>query len=98
MFEPTKAIQFLGFISDSERQAFILPEDKKKKFATLRDNLLSSKVIQVKMLQRFAGKAVSLALAIPAAKLYVREVNAHIGKLFDDLNQFVCQRKLRGNF
>ena len=80
MFEPTKAIQFLGFISDSERKAFILSEGKKKKFATLRDNLLSSKVIQVKMLQCFAGKAVSLALTIPAAKLYVREVNAHIGK------------------
>lgn len=80
VFEPTKAIQFLGFISDSEKQAFILPEDKREKFATLRDNLLSSNVIQVKMLQRFAGKAVSLALAIPAAKLYVREVNAHIGR------------------
>ena len=35
-----------------------------------------------KSLQKFAGKVVSFSLAIPAAKLFCREVNFHIGKGF----------------
>ena len=77
---PGQVIPFLGFLSDSQKQAFILPEDKKQKFATLRDSLLLAKVIPVRSLQMFAGKAVSFSLAVPAAKLFCREVNFYIGK------------------
>ena len=49
-------IPFLGFLSDSTKQAFLLPEDKKLKFAPLRGSLIDSKVISAKSLQRFTGK------------------------------------------
>ena len=76
----TASYSFPGFLSDSQKQAFMLPEDKKQKFATLRDSLLLAKVILVRSLQRFAGTAVSSSLAVPASKLFCREVNFYIGK------------------
>ena len=68
--EPTTAIRFLGYISDSRRQAFILPEDKRAKFSSLRESILSNKSVSLKNLQKFAGKTTSFALLVPAAKLY----------------------------
>ena len=56
ILSPVQVIPFLGFFSDSTKQAFLLPEDKKLKFAALRDSLIESKVISAKSLQRFAGK------------------------------------------
>ena len=47
---------------------------KKDKFKALREELLGSSSAPVRSLQRFAGKALSFSLAIPACKLYVREV------------------------
>ncbi|KAL9954664.1 hypothetical protein ACROYT_G042229 [Oculina patagonica] len=72
--EPSTFVRFLGFISDSIVQAFFIPPDKKEKFRALREELLGSSCAPVKSLQRFAGKALSFSLAIPACKLYVREV------------------------
>ena len=40
---------FLGFISDSVKQAFILPDEKKKRFTTLRDSLIGMKLIPIKV-------------------------------------------------
>ena len=80
VLRPVKSLLFLGFICDSTRQAFVLPQDKKENFAVLRESIISSKCVTVNTLQRFAGKAVSFSLAIPAAKLFVREVNQHISK------------------
>ena len=77
---PVQVIPFLGFLSDSKKQAFILPEEKKRKFAALQDSLINMKVIPVKSLQKFAGKAVSFSLAVPAARLFCRQINNHIGK------------------
>ena len=51
---------------------------KKEKFITLRVSILSSNSDDVRTLQRFAGKCVSFNLAIPAARLYTRQVNAAI--------------------
>ena len=75
---PSTSVRFLGFISDSILQAFLLPLDKKDKFKALRQELLGSSSAPVKSLQRFAGKALSFSLAIPACKLYVREVFKNI--------------------
>ncbi|KAL9977575.1 hypothetical protein ACROYT_G014994 [Oculina patagonica] len=72
--EPSTFVRFLGFISDSIVQAFFIPPDKKEKFRALREELLGSSCAPVKSLQRFAGKALSFSLAIPACRLYVREV------------------------
>ena len=40
----------------------------------LRENVLASKTVTLKTLQRFAGKAVSFSLAIAGCKLYLREI------------------------
>ena len=80
VFLPVQIIPFLGFLVDSVKQAFILPEEKKQSFANFRDYSFNSKVIPIKSLQKFAGKAVSFSLAVPAAKLYCREVNYNISK------------------
>ena len=77
---PSQSIPYLGFISDSLKQAFIPPDGKKEKFTFLRESLINSNFVSVKSLQRFAGKAVSFSLAIPTAKLFCREINSHIGK------------------
>ena len=63
------------------RQAFLIPKDKKTKFATLRESILSFACVSLKTLQRFAGKVVSFSLAIPGCKLYVREVFNAIAQL-----------------
>ena len=55
-----------------------MPDDKKEKFITLHENILASKSIDVRTLQRFAGKCISFNLAIPAARLYARQVNIAI--------------------
>ena len=78
---PSTVVCFLGFLCDSMRQAFLIPRDKKAKFATLRESILSSSCVSLKTLQRFAGKVVSFSLAIPSCKLYVREVFHAIAQL-----------------
>ena len=80
ILSPVQVIPSLGFLSDSIKQAFLLPENKKFKFDALRDSLIESKITSAKSLQRFAEKIVSFCLAIPAAKLFCREANFHIGK------------------
>lgn len=75
---PSTRVRFLGFLVDSIQQAYLLPSDKKLTFIKLRDHILSLKYIDVKTLQRFAGKCISMTLVIPAAKLYIRDVNQAI--------------------
>jgi len=71
---PQTRIRFLGFLSDSILQAFLIPQGKRIKFATLRDSILQYRVVSIKTLQRFAGKITSFSLAVPDAQLYAREV------------------------
>ena len=75
---PETCKKFLGFYVDSVRQAFILPDDKKLKFTELRDSILSSKMVDLKTLQRFCGKCISMSIAVPGCKLFCREVNSAI--------------------
>jgi len=37
----------------------LIPEEKKVKFKVLRENVLASKTVTLKTLQRFAGKAIA---------------------------------------
>lgn len=78
---PSTVVCFLGFLCDSMHQAFLIPQDKKTKFATLRESILSSSCVRLKTLQRFAGKVISFSLAIPGCKLYIREVFNEIAQL-----------------
>ncbi|XP_052697482.1 uncharacterized protein LOC128175700 [Crassostrea angulata] len=73
--EPQQCVRFLGFLVDSVKLAYILPEDKKFKFRELRESLLAGREVSIRTLQRFAGKCVLMGFTIPGAKLYCREVN-----------------------
>ena len=75
---PSTKIKFLGFYVDSEKEAFILPDDKKDKFVALREKILSSNTVDVRTLQRFAGKCISMYLALPCSKFFSRQVNTAI--------------------
>ena len=46
----------------------------------MRDSSIQLKAVPVKSLQKFAGKVISFSLAVPAAKLFCREVNYNIGR------------------
>ncbi|KAK3745186.1 hypothetical protein QZH41_008385, partial [Actinostola sp. cb2023] len=76
---PNQVVKFLGYLCDSRRCAFILPEVKKEKFRALREKILSHEEIDVKSLQRFAGKTTSFSIAVPAARLYTRTCYPAIG-------------------
>jgi len=68
----SQCVRFLGYLLDSGLLAFVLPEDKKFKFKALRESILSQETVDVKTLQRFAGKTTSFSIAVPAARLYTR--------------------------
>jgi len=97
---PTQSVRYLGYLCDSNKRAFILPEDKKQKFKTLREVILSQKEVDRKSLQRFAGKTTSFAIAVPAARLYTRTCYRAIGassktphkpiKVVGDLRKEIC--------
>ena len=53
---PSTCVHLLGFICDSERQVFVIPQDKRNKIATLREDILSSPFVSLKTPQRFSGK------------------------------------------
>ena len=77
---PVKQLEYLGFIVDSEKQAFIIPPRKIASFAALRESLLKCQLkVGVKTLQRFQGKCIAFSAAVPAAKLYIRCMSAAIG-------------------
>ena len=78
---PATRIQYLGMIVDSAAQAFCIPEDKKLKFAQLREQiLLREATVSLKSLQRLMGKCISFSLAFPGAKFYIREMAASIAR------------------
>lgn len=86
-------LEFLGLIVDSERQSFLISRSKIDSFAVLREDISSCKSqVFLKALQRFQGKCVSFSLAVPAAKLFIREISRVIAsandKGFVSLNKF----------
>ncbi|MEW8340539.1 MAG: hypothetical protein AB2708_11875, partial [Candidatus Thiodiazotropha taylori] len=89
VFEPTTCIVFLGFIVDSANRCFRITENKKQKFAQLRDKILSQRNVSVLDLQKLAGRCVSFMLAVPASKLYTREMNIAIAEGIRNSRLFV---------
>ena len=77
---PRQCVPYLGFGIDSVRQAFALLEEKRLKFITLAEFILSSKTVDVKTSQHFAGKCISSSYAVPGALLSTHEVNLAISK------------------
>ncbi|MES9882072.1 MAG: reverse transcriptase domain-containing protein, partial [Sedimenticola sp.] len=92
---PSTCIKFLGFFVDSEKQAYILPSDKKDKFISLREYILSQQTVDLRTLQRFAGKCISMYLVIPAAKLYSRATNSAISVCIKNNRHVAVEADLR---
>lgn len=78
LFIPSHLLKFLGLIIDSVRQTFLIPKEKRASFAVLRSCILEKQDINLLTLQKFAGKCISFMLAVPAAKLFTREVHRAI--------------------
>ena len=55
---------FIG-IAKSQWVAFLLPDDKKLKFSSFREQMLASRNIGLNIPQEFSGKVVSIILAVP---------------------------------
>ncbi|XP_064596345.1 LOW QUALITY PROTEIN: uncharacterized protein LOC135462953 [Liolophura sinensis] len=73
---PSTSDGYLGFIVDSEKQAYLSPDDKKVAVSLLQDQILRFDYVSVNTLQMFAGKC----LAIPAARLYSRKISSAIAQ------------------
>ena len=72
----TTSVEYLGLTVDSLKQAFIVPRRKIEALAVLRKNILGcKKYTNVKTLQRFQVKCISLSLAVPVAKLFIQEMS-----------------------
>lgn len=92
---PTTVVRYLGFNVDSCKQAYYLPSDKKKTFIEIRETILKADAVDVKTLQWFAGKCVSMAIAIPGANLYRREVNFAISQCTKNSTRAAISKELR---
>jgi hypothetical protein len=77
---PQQIVPYLGFRADSANEVFHLIPEKKCKFVDLIRATLQQRYVSVKTLQRLVGKCVSFSLAVPAAKLFTREMNAAISR------------------
>ncbi|VDI70479.1 Hypothetical predicted protein [Mytilus galloprovincialis] len=75
VFIPSQSVVFLGFVVDSVARCFRITESKKQKFINLREDCLRKSAITVLDLQKIVGRCISFMLAVPAAKLYTREMN-----------------------
>ena len=71
---PSIKLKYLGYFSESDKQAFTLPPEKVLKFAALRDSILGKKTVSLETLQKFSGKTTSFSLLVPGAKLYTNAV------------------------
>lgn len=75
---PKKVVPYLGFLADSANEVFCLIPMKREKFLHLARQTLEKKFVNVKTLQRLVGKCVSFSLAVPAARLFTKEMNLAI--------------------
>lgn len=78
---PQKMVPYLGFLIDSSSEAFRLIPEKRHKFIELIRETSKSRYVSVKTLQRLVGKCVSFSIAVPAARLFTREMSAAICKV-----------------
>ena len=95
---PTQAPIFLGYITDSVKTAFLMPPDKKIKFASLREDLLSHKTVSLKSLQKFVGKINSFTLVVPAARLFSRVACLAMSRASKSPRAIPVSRELKAEF
>ena len=80
VFHSQKKIRYLGFVSDTDLEAFYLSDDKQKKFLELVNSILSGNTVPVHTLQRHAGNCFWFRLAVQDSPLFTNEINLTIGK------------------
>ena len=95
VLQPTQCLKFLVMLCDSQKLGFLLPEGKRLAFIELRESILASETVSLKTLQRLSGKCCSLVLAIPAARLFSREVNRAISIASKNSKEIVVYEELR---
>ncbi|KAJ7383100.1 Class II abasic (AP) endonuclease [Desmophyllum pertusum] len=88
-------VPYLGFLVDSSKEIFHLIPEKKRKFMELVQETLKSRFVSIKTLQRLIGKCISFSLAVPAARLFTREMSAAISKGIRTLKPIAIQGALR---
>ena len=71
---PTRQLTFLGLIIDSERLAFNIPAAKHARAIADVDLLMSVDTTDVRSLQVFCGRMMSLAQAAPAIHLFLQPI------------------------
>ena len=80
---PQKMVPYLGFLIDSSSEVFRLIPEKKRKFIELIRETLD------------APECVSFSLAVPAVRLFTREMSAAISMGIRTLKPIVVQGALR---
>lgn len=80
VFVPTQCIIFLGMIINSIECSFFITDKRKDKFLSLQALILNKQSVSLSTIQQFTGMCVSMAMAIPAAKLYTACCNRAISK------------------
>lgn len=95
ILRPRQVVPYLGFLIDSKREVFNIIPEKRRKFLELIEEILKAHVVSVKTLQRLAGKCVSFALVVPAARLYTREMNLSISKGLRSQKMVYLSKELR---
>jgi hypothetical protein len=71
---PTQLLQYLGLLVDSRLGAFWVGEDKRTKFIELIKGVLLLESCSTNLMERIAGKAMSMQLAVPGTKTYCRRL------------------------
>lgn len=92
---PVHILRFLGMMIDAVRGAFVIPQDKRQKFHDLLCLVLAARCVDLRTLQRLQGKCVSFLLAVPAAKLYIREMSLAISKTSRNSKRIAIQGDLQ---
>jgi hypothetical protein len=80
LFDPVPAIHLLGFIVDAARQCFEVPQAKLQAIWDFLDTLSVGAAMPLNAIQRWVGKAQSLALAVPAVALCLRTAHTAIAE------------------
>ncbi|XP_077993129.1 uncharacterized protein LOC144447097 [Glandiceps talaboti] len=80
VLRPVQSLVMLGLSVDSKTQSFAIPEEKKRKFLDLIDGILTVRAVLLSVVQKLMGKCISFILALPCARLYIRQMAIACGK------------------
>jgi len=79
VWEPSQSLPHLGLTVDTARGLFIVTAQRQQRLRSAAKDLLcvagrSQRAVPARQLARFTGLAISTSLAVPAARLYLREL------------------------